>query len=252
MTEPLKFIYPDWPAPSNVRAVTTTRQGGYSLAPYDSFNLADHVGDDPRAVAKNRQVLSRSLALPREPVWLRQIHGTGVVDAANGPAGQARADGSFTDRAGVICAVLTADCAPVLLCDRSGSKVAVLHAGWRGLAAGIVEKGVAALGVPGHELLAWLGPAIGPGAFEVGHGVREAFVTRDAKSGAAFRKPNRRDCWLADLYTLVRLRLQAVGANSIYGEVLCTYTNRDDFFSYRRDQACGRMASLIWMENTSR
>ena len=239
-----QFIIPDWPAPANVHAAVTTRTGGTSRAPYDTFNLATHVGDDPAAVQANRKQLRIALALPSEPLWLKQVHGNAVVDATVGHD-EPEADGAYATRAGVVCAVLTADCLPILLCNRAGTRVAALHAGWRGLAAGVIDQGVAALGVPGSELLAWLGPAIGPDAFEVGAEVHTAFVSHDASAESAFRvQPQGK--YLADLYALARLRLAALGVESISGGGLCTVRDRSRFYSYRRDGVTGRMATLIW------
>lgn len=241
-----EFILPDWPAPPRVRAVTTTRRGGISRAPYDSFNLAGHVGDDPAAVAANRARLVAALDLPAPPVWLQQVHGTGVVDAARSGDG-AQADGAFAGAPGVVCAVLTADCLPVLLCDRAGTRVAALHAGWRGLAAGVLEAGVDALGLAPAEILAWLGPAIGPAVFEVGDEVRVAFLAADAAAEAAFR-PSPGGRWLADLYRLARLRLAAHGVSAVYGGGLCTYSDPGRFYSFRRERDTGRMATLVWIQ----
>jgi len=244
MTEP-QFILPDWPAPANVRAAVTTRAGGVSRAPYDSFNLAAHVGDDPATVNENRARLRATLALPVEPTWLKQVHGVVVVDAALSGS-EPEADGAFATQPGAVCAVLTADCLPVLLCNREGTKVAALHAGWRGLAGGVIEAGVKALGVPGSDLLAWLGPAIGPASFEVGPEVRAAFVQQDAQAAQAFRAvPEGK--YLAEIYLLARLRLQRLGVAVVYGGGFCTATERARFCSYRRDGATGRMASLIWL-----
>ena len=246
MTEP-QFILPDWPAPANVRAAVTTRAGGVSHAPYDSFNVATHVGDDPAAVRANRARLRTALALPAEPLWLKQVHGVAVVDAAQGGA-EPQADGAFAAQPGAVCVVLTADCLPVLLCNRAGTKVAALHAGWRGLAGGVIEAGVKAMGVPANELLVWLGPAIGPASFEVGPEVRAAFVQHDAQAALAFRAA-REGKYLADLYQLARLRLQRLGVAAVYGGGFCTVTDSARFFSYRRDGVTGRMASLIWLVN---
>ena len=242
----LTFIPPDWPAPARVRAVTTTRAGGVSHGPYASFNLGDHVGDDPAAVARNRELLRAALKLPADPVWLRQVHGNQVLNALQVDAHN-KADGAWTAQPGVVCTVLTADCMPVFLCDRAGTKVALLHAGWRGLAAGVIEQGVRALGVAPEEVLVWLGPAIGPNAFEVGPEVKAAFVQNDSAAEAAFAPANT-GRYLADLYALARLRLSALGVSRVFGGGFCTFTERDRFFSYRRDGACGRMASLIWLE----
>ena len=244
MTES-QFIFPDWPAPANVRAAVTTRTGGVGHAPYDSFNLGTHVGDDLAAVLENRAHLRTALALPAEPVWLKQVHGVAVVDASQGSV-EAEADGAFAAQPGAVCVVLTADCLPVLLCNREGTKVAALHAGWRGLAGGVIEAGVKALGVPGNDLLAWLGPAIGPANFEVGAEVRAAFVQHDTQAAQAFRVA-REGKYLADIYLLARQRLQRLGVEEVYGGEFCTVTDNARFFSYRRDGVTGRMASLIWL-----
>ncbi len=238
-------IRPDWPAPENVRAFTTTRAGGVSIGPCASFNLGDHVGDDPRAVAENRARLRKEFKLPADPVWLTQVHGNTAVEAAIVTAG-VTADASFATQPGVVCAVLTADCLPVLLCDRAGTRAGIAHAGWRGLAAGVIESTVAALGEPRGELMAWLGPAIGPAAFEVGTEVRAAFTMRDPGAACAFQA-GRPGHWFADIYQLARRRLHALGVHAVYGGDLCTFTDSARFYSYRRDGACGRMASLIWM-----
>ena len=241
----LQYITPNWSAPPNVRALTTTRTGGASGGRYESFNLGDHVGDDPNAVQHNRALLREALNLPAEPLWLKQVHGTNVVDAASAPAG-VTADGAWTDTPGVVLAVLTADCLPVFLCDRAGTRIALLHAGWRGLAAGVIEAGVARLGGADADLLAWLGPAIGPDFYEVGEEVRAAFVGRDAAAAAAFR-PNGPGRWCADMYELASQRLRALGVREVHGGQYCTLRERGRFFSYRRDGQCGRMASLLWL-----
>lgn len=236
----------EWPAPPNVHAFFTLRSGGASAGPFASFNLAQHVGDAPAAVAANRARLRDALSLAREPVWLSQVHGTRVIDANAAEGGSAlEADGSYSEQAAVVCAVLTADCLPILLCDRAGTRVAALHAGWRGLAAGVVAAGVAAMGPRGAALLAWLGPAIGPQHFEVGPEVRQAFLARNPNAAAAFA-PGRGDRWFADLYALARGELSACGVNQVFGGGLCTVSDPARFFSYRRDGQCGRMASLIW------
>jgi YfiH family protein len=244
----LEFIIPDWPAPPGIHALTTTRRGGVSLAPYDSLNLGDHVGDAPEAVAENRRRLVEALSLPAEPRWLSQVHGTCAANAAKISSG-CEADASHTDRPGVVCAVLTADCLPLLLCDRDGRHVAAVHAGWRGLLNGVIEKAIEAMGAQA-PLLAWLGPAIGPQAFEVGEEVRQAFIEVDAAAASAF-KPSPGGRWLADIYALARLRLQAIGVGSVHGGQHCTYSEPERFYSYRRDAQTGRMASLIWIgDNT--
>jgi hypothetical protein len=238
------WIVPDWPAPKRVRALVTTRTGGSSRGPYASFNLGAHVNDDPAAVERNRERLRASL--PADPVWLQQVHGTEVVDAATVPP-LARADAAVARTRHVVCAVLTADCVPVLLADGGGDAVAIAHAGWRGLAAGVVEAAVARMDVPAASVIAWLGPAIGPRAYEVGREVREAFVRRDAAAVAAFA-PGRDDRFLADLFMLARQRLAAAGIAAVYGGGHCTYTEAERFYSYRREPTTGRFASLVWID----
>lgn len=246
-----EWITPDWPAPRRVRALMTTRRGGVSQPPYDSLNLAGHVGDDPRAVAENRRILRRHL--PSEPLWLTQVHGTGVAEAGRDAAGVV-ADAAVARGVGQVCAVLTADCLPVLFCDTHASVVAAAHAGWRGLAAGVIEATVRAMHLGPARILAWLGPAIGPEAFEVGEEVRQAFIEQDPLAATAFRPalPGTLDeaprKWLADLYALARLRLKALGVEQVYGGSGCTYRDAERFYSYRRDGRTGRMAALIWLE----
>lgn len=245
----LRIMRPVWPAPMNVRAAVTTRHGGMSKGAYASMNLGMHVGDDPDMVVANRQLLVSALNLPSEPVWLEQVHGTAAVDAAAASANTV-ADATVACKPGGVCAVMTADCLPVFFCDRAGTRVAVAHAGWRGLAAGVLEATMEKLDVDPGELLAWLGPAIGPTAFEVGEEVREIFMEQNANSHSCFKKSKRPGHYLADLYGLARLRLQVKGLQAINGGDCCTYTDADNFFSYRRDGDCGRMASLIWLEPT--
>lgn len=239
------WIAPDWPAPPNVGAAFTTRAGGVSLAPFDSLNLGDHVGDDRAAVAENRRRLVGTLALPAGPLWLSQVHGTAVVDAATAAHG-VEADASVAFAPGTVCAVMTADCLPVLFADLHGTRVAAAHAGWRGLAAGVLEETVRSLDCPPGEILAWLGPAIGPEAFEVGAEVQEAFLAGDAEAATCFR-PSVPGHWYADLHALARQRLAACGVGGIYGGGLCTYSDPERFFSYRRDGATGRMAGVVWL-----
>ncbi len=239
------MIYPQWPVPGHVQAVSTTRTGGASQPPYDSFNLAAHVGDDDAAVIANRQQLARQLRLPAEPCWLEQVHGHAVIDAAM-RTGTPSADASYCRQPGVVCAVMTADCLPVLFCDQRGEVVAAAHAGWRGLASGVLEATVEAMGVQADSILAWLGPAIGPAAFEVGSEVRSAFVDRQAEAAAAF-SPLDNGKWLADIYQLARLRLVAAGVKHLYGGGFCTFSDHKRFYSFRRQSITGRMASLIWM-----
>ena len=238
------FVLPDWPAPPGVRALVTTRCGGVSRGPWHSLNLAGHVGDDAQAVATNRALLRREL--PGEPVWLAQVHGAVCVDAALAAVG-AQADASFARRRGVVCAVLTADCLPVLLCDERATVVGVAHAGWRGLAAGVIEATVAAMNEPGTRLIAWLGPAIGPRAFEVGGEVRDRFLARDPRAAAAFAAAAGGK-WLCDIYRLARQRLDALGIGRVAGADWCTASDTQRFFSHRRDGISGRMASLVWLE----
>ncbi|MDO8862473.1 peptidoglycan editing factor PgeF [Haliea sp. E1-2-M8] len=276
------LIRPDWPAPPAVNALVSTREGGVSSGPWQGLNLGDHVGDDPRAVQANRAVLQGSLPAGSVVQWLRQVHGTAVVRASSSGA-VPEADACWTDEPGIACAVLTADCLPVLLCDRSATVVAAAHAGWRGLRGGVLEATVAALPVDPGELLAWLGPAIGPTAFEVGPEVRDVFVAAavaaaahaaaadagaahaavpttggDAASGyaavaeaeilAAFTPAPRPDHYLLDLYALARMRLREAGVGAVHGGGLCTLSDPRRFYSYRRDGTTGRMASLIQLK----
>jgi YfiH family protein len=236
------WIVPDWPAPANVKAFITTRAGGSSIGPYAGLNLGLRTDDDPLAVEANRRRLRA--ALPDEPKWLRQVHGCEVVDA-DVLAGVPEADAAVARSANTVCAVLVADCIPVLLADRAGSAVAIAHAGWRGLARGVLERAVERLDRPPEELLAYLGPGIGPGAFEVGADVRDAFLAGDARAEAAFR-PRAPGKWMADLFLLARQRLARCGVTRIHGGDLCTHSDPGRFYSYRRDGATGRMAALIW------
>lgn len=236
------WLTPDWPAPASVRACVTTRAGGVSLAPFDSLNLGDHVEDAPLAVAANRQVLVDALGC--RPAWLQQVHSADVVEADSRCV--PTADASWTATPGTACAVLTADCLPALFCDRAGTRVAAAHAGWRGLAGGVLENTVAALGIEPAELLVWLGPAIGPQSFEVGAEVREAFVAVHTEAQRAFVPSANAGKFMADLYALARIRLAASGVNAVYGGGLDTF--RDPrFFSYRRAVRTGRFASLVWI-----
>ena len=243
----MEVIVPDWPAPALVRAAVTLRSGGVSAAPFDSLNLGGHVGDAPLAVAENRRRLREQLRLPAEPTWLSQVHGTRVV-TLQGLAGAAQPADAAVARSGQhVCAVLVADCLPVLLTTRQATAVAAAHAGWRGLAAGVLETCVRALGEPPEELLAWLGPAIGLAHFEVGAEVRTQFLAHDASAASAFQE-NERGRWQCDLYALARQRLQAAGVTAVFGGGGCTYGDPVRFFSFRRDGQCGRMAALIWLE----
>lgn len=243
----LPFIIPDWPAPAKVKALQTTRNGGLSLPPYASLNLGAHVNDDPLTVAANRQLLSPYL--PSEPVWVNQVHGTRVINAAKSNCLE-DADAAFTQQANVVCVTMTADCLPVLLCDKAGSVVAAVHAGWRGLCDGVIEAAVEIMAVDPQGILAWLGPAIGPQAFEVGPEVRQQFIDKDIEAEIAFNALGNK--WLCDIYTIAQQRLNKAGVSQVYGggvnEDFCTYNDESRFFSFRRDQMTGRMASLIWLQ----
>lgn len=280
----VEWITPDWPAPSQVKAAATLRTGGVSEGPFSSLNLGSHVGDDPGAVAENRRLLRTALALPTEPLWLNQVHGIDVLDvgsyrrgedSANFAAGSESngagiktsgvhhaaadamqelpmtdkaptADASVAFGAGAVCAVMTADCLPVLFCDTGGTRVGAAHAGWRGLAGGVLGATIRALDVPSSQLMAWLGPAIEQDAFEVGGEVREQFVQLDARNSAAFQV-NARGRWQADLYQLARNELARLGVTAVYGGGFQCFADSKRFFSYRRENRTGRMASLVWL-----
>ena len=256
-----QFLVPDWPVAARVRAAVTLRTGGVSHGPYASLNLAAHVGDRPADVAENRRRAHAALSLPAEPLWLTQVHGTRVIDAdtseiaaaAQDPAAQEvafrppQADAAVTRQTGRVLAVMVADCLPVLLARADGAAIAVAHAGWRGLAAGVLEAAVSALGTAPEALRAWLGPAIGPAHFEVGAEVRSAFCDHDAGALAAFA-PNERGRWQCDLPALARRRLAALGLTSVHGDSPCTFSHPERFYSYRREQVTGRFAALLWMD----
>jgi YfiH family protein len=248
----VQILRPDWPAPATVHAAFTLRRGGVSTAPYESLNVGAHVGDVPAAVAENRHRIRTQLELPEEPVWIEQVHGIEVLDLDEvRQAAEPRvavADAALTRRPGHVCAVQVADCLPVLLADRDGSAVAAAHAGWRGLAAGVLEATVKKLALEPGRLLAWLGPAIGPRHFEVGEEVRRAFLAHDAAASGAFAA-NTRGRWQCDLAGLARRRLATLGVSTVFGGNACTYADAWSFFSYRRDGRCGRMAALIWRED---
>lgn len=249
MAAKLELIEPDWPAPRGVRAVATTRAGGVSSGAWATLNLATHVGDAADAVRENRARLVRSLGLSREPCWLNQVHGSAVADAATAPPG-VTADAIVARGPGAACVVMTADCLPVLFCDDAGTVVAAAHAGWRGLAAGVLEATVATLAAAGAvppTLMAWIGPAIGAAAYEVGAEVRDAFLAADTAAASGFT-PNARGRWQLDLPALARQRLEAAGVRRVYGGDLCTAADPRRFFSHRRDGTCGRQATLVWIE----
>jgi polyphenol oxidase len=271
------LITPDWPAPPGVRAAFTLRTGGVSAAPFDSLNLGAAIGDTPEAVAENRRLVREALRLPGEPMWLEQVHGTHVVvlfgtaelaggrgaaasaggqDAAAGDRGSRisaadsavpQGDASVAWEPGRVCAIRVADCMPVLFAARDGGVVGAAHAGWRGLAGGVLEATVERMGVPASQLIAWMGPAIGKENFEVGKDVRSAFTGADPEAASAFL-PNARGRWQCDLYALARRRLAAMGVSGVYGGGWCTFADSERFFSYRRSSQCGRMAALIWMD----
>jgi YfiH family protein len=241
-----EWLLPAWPAPPAVRALSTMRCGGASEVPYASLNLGEHVGDAPAAVAANRRTLRSAAGLPAEPAWLQQVHGTYVRDLdSTGPSEPA--DAAITRRTGRVCAILTADCLPVLLAADAGDRVGAAHAGWRGLAAGVIEATVTALGGPPGQLLAWLGPAIGPSYFEIGADVRDLLLQQDPGAEAAFEL-NVRGRFFADLPALARRRLARAGIERVYGGGECTYAEADKYFSHRRDGRTGRQTSLIWLE----
>lgn len=239
----------DWPAPAGVRTWQTTRAGGVSRGSYSRLNLGLHVGDDAEAVAANRRRLRSEPGLPGDPVWLEQVHGNRILRLDRGEAGPA--DGAVTTRDGVVLAVMTADCLPVLLTTRSGDIVGIAHAGWRGLASGVLEAAVRALGREPSEVLAWLGPAISQQAFEVGDEVLESFVAADPGRAEHFRR-NARGRWQADLPALARRALAAAGVGAVYGNPACTFGDAGRYFSHRREAPCGRMASLIWLDGARR
>jgi len=241
------LIFPDWPVPANVKAVSTTRLGGGSQQPYQGLNLGLHVGDDAKHVQRNRTLLQQELELVESPAWLNQIHSNRVLDLTAPLLTVPDADGSYTQQSGIACTVMTADCLPVLLCDKAGTQVAAVHAGWRGLADGIIEAALEKFTVPADQILAWLGPAIGPDAFEVGSEVREQFMAVIPQAEQAFKPCGEK--WLADLYLLARQRMQQFGVTDIYGGEYCTFGDPKQFYSYRRDGVTGRQASLIWLDN---
>jgi polyphenol oxidase len=243
----LEVLTPEWPAPRGVRAAFTQRTGGVSRGSFASLNLGAQVGDDAAAVSENRRRVRARLHLPAEPAWLEQVHGIEVLDldASGAPAGHA--DAVITRRAGSVCLVQVADCLPVLLAAQDGGAVAAAHAGWRGLAAGVLEATVARLGIEPARLVAWLGPRIGAAHFEVGAEVRAAFTAHDAAAAQAF-SANPRGRWQCDLAALARQRLARLGLQAVYGGEWCTFADPARFFSHRRDGRCGRMAALIWLD----
>lgn len=246
----IAHICPPWTSFDNqVNAFTTLRQGGYSQYPYDSFNLADHVGDAIDSVNKNRNFLLKAAKLPQYPLFLTQTHSTTVIQLpyANSTA---MADAVYTNKSRQVCVVMTADCLPILLTNQQGNEVAAIHAGWRGLCNGIIERTVNCFKSEGQHILAWLGPAIGPNCFQVGEEVLDAFIQQDRKAEVAFKvDANCVGKYFANLYQLATLRLNNLGITKVSGGEHCTYTEQEKFFSYRRHKQTGRMASLIWFDD---
>lgn len=251
ITEPV-FLTPDWPAPANIRAAVSTRSGGVSHIEYASFNLASHVGDSADRVATNREILQGSLQLPQQPVWLMQVHGVDVLrlDGQSAVRPSHDYDAMYTNEPDKVCAVMTADCLPVLFCSRDGKEVAAAHAGWRGLVGGVLMTTLDAFACPRSDIFVWLGPAIGPASFEVGMDVYRRFLTQwqtyGEKSIAECFVPHSQNHWLCDIYALARLQLKALGVTTVYGGGEDTYTDWQRFYSFRRDGDTGRMVSLIW------
>lgn len=240
------LIIPDWPAPDNIRAFSTTRQGGFSQSPFDSFNLGDHVGDDIAIVTQNRQQLSQLAQTPEAPRWLKQVHGAHVISSRDWQC-DIEADAIFSKHKDHICTIMTADCLPILLCNQQGDTVAAIHAGWRSLAAGIIEKTLHHFNGESDTILAWLGPAIGPSQFEVGQDVYDIFCQHSPHASNAFTATDNSH-YLADIYQLARQRLNEQSVHAIYGGDFCTVNDTQRFFSYRRDGQTGRMATLIWIQ----
>lgn len=240
-----KLIVPEWPLPESVAACSSTRIGGVSQGAWESLNLGAHCGDNPEHVEENRKRMFAAGGLPSKPVWLEQVHGKDVLKLTGEPYASKRADASYSNTPGTVCAVMTADCLPVLFCNQAGTEVAAAHAGWRGLCDGVLEETVACFADKPENILAWFGPAIGPQAFEVGPEVREAFMAKDAKAECAFRPVGEK--YIADIYLLARQRLANVGITQVYGGDRCTFSEKYEFFSYRRDKTTGRMASFIWL-----
>ena len=240
------YLIPDWPAPAHIKSFTTTRLKGKSQAPFDAFNLSHTVGDDFNAVQQNRECLAEELQLPHQPNWLEQVHGTRAI-LCGAQETYPKADAYYTNQPKQVCAVLTADCLPILVCDQQGQEVAAIHAGWKGILAGIIDSTINSLKSKPKNLLVWFGPAIGPKHFEVDDEFRLAFMAKDPQNSANFRQISTTK-WLADIYGLARNNLAKCGISQIYGGDLCTVEDRQRFYSYRRDNKTGRMASLIWID----
>ncbi|SDH60671.1 conserved hypothetical protein [Nitrosomonas sp. Nm132] len=245
------WITPSWPSPPNVKAIFTTRKGGVSKnrgGAYAELNLGDHVHDDSLLVQQNRALLRTYL--PSNPYWLKQVHGARPVWVEENEV-KPEGDAALSRCGGRVCAILVADCLPIFLCDTAGSVVGVVHAGWRGLARGVIENSITEMACKSSEIIAWLGPAIGPKHFEIGEEVREVFLEQDSKSGAAFTPGHSDKKWFADLFILARQRLTDVGVTKVYGGYECTFSDPSRFYSYRRDGKTGRMAALIWLADTT-
>jgi len=242
----LEFVEPQWRSPSRVKAICTTRREGYSNAPFDSLNLAAHVGDDPNCVLANRKLLHKALNLPAEPIWLEQTHSTRVVVLEEG--GNRSADAAITRLADTVAVVMTADCLPILLCNQAGTEVAAVHAGWRGLADGVIQATLEKIQSPADQLMTWIGPGISRQFFEVGDEVRDIFLAQ-VKDNQQYFSANRPGHWLCDLAGLATGVLSRYGVTEIDRDPGCSYRDESRFFSYRRNTTCGRMASLIWIES---
>ena len=238
----------EWPAPAHIHAGTSTRLGGCSRPPYDKFNLAGHVGDDNNSVNKNRELLTRYLRLPREPHWLDQSHGNRVIEIV-GPSSPRGADAAYSNRPGMICAILTADCVPILVCNREGTEVAAIHAGWRGLCANIIDKTLSCLDSGSDKLIAWIGPHISCENYEVRDDVRDSCIESLSETAAVALHKTGSSSWHADLGLMTRLTLEKAGVTDIHASKLCTYRDKEYFYSYRRENNTGRMASLIWIDH---
>lgn len=240
------LIFPDWPQPENIGACSTLREGGISLPPYHSLNLGTHVGDELSRVEENRRRLCQEAQLPEMPLWLEQVHGTHVVTLNTEKNNEVEGDALYTATEKKVCAIMTADCLPVLFTTRDGTEIGAAHGGWRGLCHGVLQNTLAQFKAPKHQIMAWLGPAIGPNAFEVGAEVRLAFIEKNKAFDPVFIPHNGK--YLANIYMLARIILQENGVTQIYGGDFCTVTEKSRFFSYRREQITGRMASLIWIK----
>ena len=248
MSDGPHFVAINWPAPARVRAAFSTRRGGASIGPWASLNLGSHVGDDPLAVASNRAALVASLGLQHEPCWLEQIHSDILLDLDDDTCAR-RGDAALTSRPQRVATVMVADCLPVLLCDRQGRQVAAVHAGWRGLASELIRKTVTAFHAPPADLIAWLGPAIGPRAYVVGEDLHARFVALDEHYASAFARMDGQ--WHMDLAALAALQLAATGVTSISASGVCVHSDAQNYFSYRRDGETGRMAAMVWLQGSA-